>query len=132
MTKAPLRIVWLVAVLLVAAAGWRAARLPDPYRDGAPVGTLEDRRENRFRNLTHSQTSRILEHLIESAANARDGQARARQLARVASVQHERGLAEASEYAAREALRYATDAAEVRRILEAPFDLDAYGQGRLR
>jgi hypothetical protein len=132
MTKEPLRILWLVTVVLWAAAGWRAARLPDPYGDGAPVGVVEDRRENRFRHLTHSQTTRILEHLIESAANARDRQARARQLARVAAVQRERGLAEASEYAAREAMRYATDAAEVRRILETPFDLEAYNQGRLR
>jgi hypothetical protein len=123
---------WLLTVLLVATAGWRAARLPDPYRDGAPVGVVEDRREYRFRHLTHSQTTRILEHLIESAANARDRQARARHLARVASVQQERGLTEAAEYAAREALRYATDPAEVRRILETPLDLEAYGQGRLR
>ncbi len=132
MKKAPVRILWFVTVLLLATAGWRAARLPDPYRDGAPVGAVEDRREYRFRNLTYSQTNRILEHLIETAANARDRQARARQLARVAAIQHERGIAEAADYATREALRYATDPAEVRRILTTPFDLDAYNQGRLR
>jgi hypothetical protein len=123
MSARPLQILWVVAGLLVVVAGWRAVRLPDPYRPGQPLGVIEDRREYHFRDLGYAETQRLLQQLLGSAARASDPRARALELARIAALQHERGLSEPAEAAARDALRLAPDDPEVRRILASPLDL---------
>jgi len=123
MSTRPLQILWIVAGLLILVAGWRAVRLPDPYRPGQPLGAIEDRREYHFRDLGYAETQRLLQQLLGSVARASDPRERARGLARVAALQHERGLSEPAEAAARDALRLAPDDPEVRRILASPLDL---------
>lgn len=125
MTRLQMQIVWSLAALLVLSAGWRARALPDLSREGAAVGAIEDRREHHFRNLTYSQTQRLFERLLQAAERAPDSATRARDLARIAALQHERGLIEAAEAAAGEALRFAPDDPQVRRLLSTRLDLDA-------
>jgi hypothetical protein len=122
MTGSPLRIVWAVALLLLAAAGYRASRLPDPYAAGASVGRVEDRREHRFRDLTYTETQRLFEKLLATATRAPDAATRGRALARIAALQRERGLEEAAQAAATEALRFAPHDPEVQRLLQSPLD----------
>lgn len=123
MTSLQLRIASAFVLALVVASAWRAARLPDPYRTDAPVGAVEDRREHRFRDLTWSETQRLLQGLLETASRASDAPSRARALAQVASLQRERRLAESAEAAAREALRLSPTDPEVRRLLATPLEL---------
>ena len=123
MTRGPLRLAWMVAILLLIAAGWRVRALPDPYRDGAPLGAVDDRREYRFRDLTYTQTQRLFDRLLQEATHASDPVARGRSLARIASLQRERGLTEAADAAAAEALHTAPNDPEVRRLLSAPLQL---------
>jgi hypothetical protein len=125
MTAAQQRIVWLLALLLGLATAWMAATRPDPYRAGAPLGALEDRREHHFRDLTWSGTQRLFEGLLAAAQRAPDPVSRARFLARVASLQHERGIDEGARAAAAEAMRLGGDDAEVRRLLGTPLELPA-------
>ena len=125
MTRGPLRLLWGLALALLLAAGWRATQLANPYRAGAPVGPIEDRREHHFRNLTQSQTQRLFDSLLLAATQASGPAIRARYLARIAALQRERGLGEAAEAAAREALRAAPNDPEVRRILSAPLELES-------
>jgi len=122
MTARPVQILWCVAVLLVLAAGWRAVHLPDPYRPGQPPGVIDDRREYHFRDLGYGATQHLLQQLLGAVARAHDPRARAIALARVAALQHERGLSEPAQAAARDALRLAPDDPEVRRILASPLD----------
>jgi len=123
MKRGVLRATWALAILLLAGAGWRARALPDPYRAGAALGAVDDRREHRFRDLTYTQTQRLFDRLLQEATRAQDPAARARGLARIAALQRERGLTEAADAAAGEALRTAPDDPEVRRILSAPLVL---------
>jgi hypothetical protein len=104
---------------------WQARRLPDAYVDGAPLGAVEDRREHHFRNLGYAETQELFQRLLRSATDAPDPAARARALARIAALQRERGLVEAADAAAREALRFAPGEPEVRRLLSTPLDLQA-------
>jgi hypothetical protein len=122
LTRLQLRIAWVLALALVAASVWRAASLGDPYRSGVRVGTVEDRREHRFRDLTWSETQHLLKDLLESASRAPDAAARARALARLAALQQERGLAANAAAAAHEALRLAPEDPEVRRLLTTPLE----------
>jgi hypothetical protein len=117
------RIVWAVAVLLVAASLWRLRAAADPYRPQAPLTALDDRREYHFRNLTFAATRGLFDRLLQEAARAPDPATRARYLARVAALQRERGMSEAAETAAREALRTAPGDVEVQRLLSVPLDL---------
>lgn len=113
---------WGLAALLLLAAVARIVRLPDPYVAGA-AAPVEDRRQYAFRDLTWSQTQRLFESLVASAERAPDNLTRARFLARVAALQHERGMDEPAQAAAREALRFAPQDAETRRLIAAPLDL---------
>jgi hypothetical protein len=123
MTRAQQRIVWSLALLLVVATAWMAARRPDPYRAGAPLGALEDRREHHFRDLGWSSTQRLFEGLLDAAGRAPAGVERARILARVAALQHERGIEEGARAAAAEAMRLGGDDPEVRRLLGTPLEI---------
>jgi hypothetical protein len=123
---------WIVAALLLAAAFWRLGRLPDPYADGSKTVPVEDRRQHRFRDLGWSQTEQLFRSLVTSAEQAPDPVTRARFLARAAALQQERGLGDAAQAAAREALRFAPNDAETRRLLSAPLDLDAVRPRRPR
>lgn len=116
------RIVWGLAALLIGASWARIAMLPDPYAAGAR-SPIEDRRQYRFRDLDWSQTQRLFESLVQAAERAPDDLTRARYLARVAALQHERGMDEAAQAAAREALRFAPNDAETRRLIASPLDL---------
>jgi len=118
------RIVWALATILMLAAVARLDLLPDPYAVGATV-PVEDRRQYRFRALTWSQTQRLFESLVAAAERAPDDVTRARYLARVAALQHERGMDEPAQAAAREALRFAPNDAETRRLIASPLDLNA-------
>jgi hypothetical protein len=117
-------IVWVVAGVVVAATAVRLGRLPDPYAAGA-VSPVEDRRQYRFRNLSRSETQHLFEKLVEAAEKAPDPITRGRFLARVAALQHERGMDEAARAAAQEALRFAPRDPETRRILASPLELDS-------
>ena len=124
MSRARERIVWGVAVLLALAAVARLGMLPDPYAAGTAV-PVEDRRQYRFRDFSWSQTQRLFESLLAAAERAPDDVTRARYLARVAALQHERGMDEPAQVAAREALRLAPNDAETRRLIASPLDLQA-------
>jgi len=116
------RILWILAAVVVAAACARWLQVPDPYRAGAAI-TVEDRREHRFRDYTWTQTEHLLHALAAEVDRAPDAITRARVLARIASLQNERGFAAQAEAAAREALRLAPSDAETRRLLNAPLVL---------
>lgn len=122
MNRTQERVVWGLAALLLLAAVARIVRLPDPYVAGAG-SPVEDRRQYAFRDLTWSQTQRLFESLVGAAERAPDNITRARFLARVAALQHERGMDEPAQAAAREALRFAPQDAETRRLIAAPLDL---------
>ena len=124
MSRIQERIVWALATILMLAAVARLDLLPDPYAVGATV-PVEDRRQYRFRALTWSQTQRLFESLVAAAERAPDDVTRARYLARVAALQHERGMDEPAQAAAREALRFAPNDAETRRLIASPLDLNA-------
>ena len=117
-------LVWALAAILMLTAVVRLGMLPDPYAVGATV-PVEDRRQYRFRALTWSQTQRLFESLVAAAERAPDAVTRARYLARVAALQHERGMDEPAQAAAREALRFAPNDAETRRLIASPLDLKA-------
>jgi hypothetical protein len=119
------RLVWVVALGLLLLVAWRVRAQPDVYAAGAAIGPVEDRREHHFRNLTQSQTQQLFDRLLQSATAARDASSRGRALARIAALQHERGLDEAAQAAAREALRAAPNDPEVRRLLETPLEMPA-------
>jgi hypothetical protein len=114
---------WAAVTLLLLGGGWRAAIRPNPYAPGAPLPTVEDRRDHRFRNLTYAQAQRLLDGLMRAADRAPDAHQRALALAHAASLQHERGYQEFADRAAREAVRIAGDDSEVRRLLATPLDL---------
>ena len=129
-------LVWALAAILMLTAVVRLGMLPDPYAVGAAgaVGAVravgaavpvEDRRQYRFRALTWSQTQRVFESLVAAAERAPDDVTRARYLARVAALQHERGMDEPAQAAAREALRFAPNDPETRRLIASPLDLQA-------
>jgi hypothetical protein len=123
MSSGPIRALWALAALLVVVCAWRLARLPDPSQPAASLGTLEDRREHRFRDLGFGETQRLLEALLRRAEATPEPRARALLLARLAALQRERGLDESAQAAAREALRLAGSDPEVQRLLQAPLDL---------
>lgn len=122
MNRVQERIVWGLAALLVVASVIRIGLLPNPYAPGV-ASPVEDRRQYRFRDLSWSQTQRLFESLVASAERAPDNVTRARYLARVAALQHERGLDEPAQAAAREAMRFAPQDAETRRLIASPLDL---------
>jgi hypothetical protein len=117
------RIVWLLALVLSLATGWLAATRPDPYRAGAPLGAIDDRREYHFRHLSYSSTQRLFENLLGAAQRAPDPVSRARMLARVAALQRERGIDDGARAAASEAMRLGGNDAEVQRLLGTPLEL---------
>lgn len=119
MTDARAGVVWGLALALVAAAIVRVASTPDPYRVGAPI-VIEDRREHRFRNATWSEAEALLQRIAREVETATDAQTRARALARIASLQQERGYSAQADYAAREALRLAPTDPTVRQLLNTP------------
>lgn len=123
MTRGLERLVWVLAVLLLAGAGARLVVRPDPYRAGAPLGAVEDRRLHRFRDLSWSQTERLASSVLLAAERAPDRLTRARLLAQFASLQRERGFEAASRAAAAEALRLGGHDAETQRLLASPFEV---------
>jgi len=123
MSRAQEWIVWVLAALVLVGAGVRAVRLSDPYRSGAPLGSLEDRREHRFRDLSWSNAERLAANLLAAAERAPDALSRARFLARLASLQRERGFEAASRAAAAEALRLGGSDPETRRLLASPLEV---------
>lgn len=122
MNRAQARIVWGLAALLLVTGVVRLGLLPNPYAPGT-AAPVEDRRQYRFRDLTWSQTQRLYESLVAAAERAPDAVTRARYLARVAALQHERGMDEPAQAAAREAMRFAPQDAETRRLIASPLDL---------
>ena len=119
------RVLWLVALLIAAATAWRLAKVARPQAAEAAPIAVEDRREHHFRNLTLTQTQRLLDTLLRRAWNAKEPHERALELARVAAVQRERGLVEAAAAAEREALQLAGNDPAVRAALSQPLRLDA-------
>lgn len=117
------RLAWVLAALLIVGAGARLAVRADPYRAGAPLGAIEDRREHRFRDLSWSSAERLAGGLLAAAERAPDGQSRARLLARFAALQRERGFDAVAQAAAAEARRLGGDDPETRRLLASPFEL---------
>jgi hypothetical protein len=112
-----IRALWITTLVVLAAAGWRLAQVEWSYRSTSAPLRIEDRREHRFRNLTWSQAEAVLNHLLRQAYAAREPHDRALALARVASLQRERGLDAAANAAAREALQLSRNDPEVRAIL---------------
>ncbi|UCE02598.1 MAG: hypothetical protein JSW67_15405 [Candidatus Latescibacterota bacterium] len=112
-----IRALWLATFVVLAAAGWRLARIEWTYRSPSAPLRIEDRREHRFRDLTWSQAEAVLNRLLRQAYAAREPRERALALARVASLQRERGLDAAANAAAREALQLSRNDPEVRAIL---------------
>jgi hypothetical protein len=123
MTRGPVWIVWALAVVLLVATGWRAAARPDAYRAGAALGAIEDRREHRFRDLSWSAAQQLFDFYLQAAERAPDPLTRARNLARLAALQRERGFDAGAQAAAAEALRLGGNDAETRRILANPLEL---------
>ena len=123
MSSAQRRVLWGLAGILLLFCAWRLASQPSPYAAAAPVGAVEDRRLYRFRNLGYMATQDLVEELLRRAAAAPDATVRARWLARLASLQHERGMDEPARAAAGEALRLDANDAEVQRLMRAPLDL---------
>ena len=122
MTRPHVAILWGLAALLVAWTAVRVARSPDPYSAGAAT-VIEDRREHRFRDYTWAQAEQVLHTLAREAEAAPDAVTRARALARIASLQHERGFVAQADAAAREAMRLAPTDAEARRMMTTPLTL---------
>lgn len=116
---------WLSLLLLglVLLAGWRLQAVSWQHDSASPLA-IEDRREHRFRNLTYTQTQRLLDGLLRRAYAATTPKERALALARVAALQQERGLREAAEAAAREALQLSRSDPEVRALLSNPLRLE--------
>jgi hypothetical protein len=124
-----IRGLWIVAIAILLAGVWRLAAVEWSYRS-APPQTVEDRRAHRFRNLTWSQAERVLNRFLRQAYAAREPRERARALARVASLQRERGLDAAATAAAREALQISANDPEVRAILSRKLHDDELGMRR--
>ena len=118
------RWVWLLVLGLALLAGWRLESVSWQHQAGASPVAIEDRREHRFRNLTYSQTEHLLDALLRRAYAATTAKERALALARVATLQRERGLQEAAEAAAREALQLSRSDPEVRALLSGPLRLE--------
>jgi len=118
------RWVWLLVLGLALLAGWRLEAVSWQHQAGASPVAIEDRREHRFRNLTYSQTEHLLDALLRRAYAATTAKERALALARVATLQRERGLQEAAEAAAREALQLSRNDPEVRALLSSPLRLE--------
>ncbi len=118
------RLLWLAAAALAAATAWRLTQVSWQYQTTAPALHVEDRREHRFRDLTHTQTQRLLDGLLRRAWNAKVPRERALELARVAALQRERGLADAAAAAEREALQLGGNDPAVRFVLAQPLRLE--------
>lgn len=116
-------ILWIVAAALVVLAVVRPHGLPDPYAPGAATGTIEDRRQHHFRNWSYARTQELAASLLEEARRATSDRTRALALARLATLQRERGFQAQAEAAAREALRLAGSDPEVRRVVSQPLDV---------
>ncbi len=118
------RWLWLLVLGLALLAGWRLEAVSWQHDSEASPVAIEDRREHRFRNLTYSQTQHLLDALLRRAYAATTPKERALALARVATLQRERGLQEAAEAAAREALQLSRSDPEVRALLSSPLRLE--------
>ncbi len=121
-------VLWAIAAVLFATALTLALRVEWSFLPDTTPPRIEDRRANRFRNFTYSQTERMLRHLMRQARAASTPQDRAVYLARVAALQQERGFRDSALAAGEEALQLtANDAqlqAEIRSILTRPLRLD--------
>ena len=115
---------WAVLAVLAVVVGWRLQVVTYRHLSESPAPVVEDRRQHHFRNLTYTQTQRLVETLLRSAYIAATPRDRALALARVAAVQRERGLDEAAAAAAREAMSLSGDDPAVRAILAAPLRLE--------
>jgi len=119
-----MRWAWGLVAVLALLVGWRLHTVPWRHLAGSPAPAVEDRRQHHFRNLTYTQTQRLVEGLLRNAYAASTPRERALALARVAVVQRERGLDEAAAAAAREATQLAGGDADVRSILAGPLRLE--------
>ena len=100
-----LTLLWAIAAFVLAFALARTLRVEWSYLPGSAPPRVEDRRSHRFRNFKYSQADRMLRHLVRQAEAAQNPRDRAIALARVATLQQERGFLESAQRAGQEALQ---------------------------
>jgi hypothetical protein len=120
----------VVVLLLGAAIVVRLHGLTWYHEPGAPAPSVQDRRQHRFRNLTYTQTQRLLQGWLRQAYAAATPREQGLALARVAALQRERGLDAAAQAAAQEAMKVSRNDPEVRAILARPLRPDELRPGR--
>ena len=114
------RLLWGLAAVLLVVSGWRIASRTWADLPAAPTSPVEDRRAYRFRDLTYADTVGILRVWLTQAYRPGPPRQRGVAMARVAAMQHERGLDAEAKAAAEEALRLSGDDPTVRAVLARP------------
>jgi hypothetical protein len=109
--------VWILVVLLGLGIAWQVQRVTWLHEPSAPAPIVEDRRQHHFRDLTYSETERLLQGWLRQAYAASTPRERGLALARAAALQRERGLDAAAQAAAREAMKVSGNDPGVRAIL---------------
>ena len=117
--RAP-RLLWGLAAALLVLSGWKVTSRTWADLPAAPTSPIEDRRAYRFRDLTYGETVGILRDWLTQAYRPGPPRLRGVAMARVAAMQHERGLDAEAKAAAEEALRLAGDDPIVRAVLTRP------------
>lgn len=107
-------LLWILALALVGVALARTSAVEWSYLPTSPAPRVEDRRAHRFRDFTYGQSERLLRQLLRQAQAAPTPRERALALARVATLQRERGFRESARAAGEEALQLAGNDAQMR------------------